>query len=172
MSSCFNLSDSAWKFSSTLWRSTGMYKVRTSSKIHVVTAFIRALALAAQYQELGGADAGSVVDILLDEVRRVVVGRAGGAHQIDGVTGDALADRHHADQLLEVQDLLGVGHRVGIWDGGHRRQVHHLEFFFGREVIEDGVEQEAVELRFGKGVGAFQFDGVLGCQYEEGAGSV
>ena len=67
-----------------------------------------------QYQELGGADAGAVVDILLTKSGALSSRRARGAHQVDGVTRDAFADRHHADQLLEVQDLLGVGHRVGM----------------------------------------------------------
>ena len=43
----------------------------------------------------------------------------------------------------------------------------------GREVGAGGVlhqdlHQEAIELRFGKGISAFHFDGVLGCHHEEG----
>src|ERR1035438_1108755 len=75
----------------------------------VIAAFHEGFGLGGQYQELGGADAGAIVHILLDEVGGVFVATAGDAHQLDGVAGDTLADRHHADELLEIDDLLGGG---------------------------------------------------------------
>jgi hypothetical protein len=47
-------------------------------------------------------------------------------------------------------------------------EVDDLHFVRGAQVIENGIEQEAVELRFGQRVGAFEFDGVLRGQHEEG----
>ena len=79
----------------------------------------------------------------------------------------AFADRHHAHQLLEIQDLLRAGHGAGGGHVGRGGQVHHLHLLVGGEVVQDNVEQEAVELGFGQRVGALQLDGVLGGQHEK-----
>ena len=49
-------------------------------------------------------------------------------------------------------------------------KVHDLQFVAGAEVVEDGVEEEAVKLRLGQRVGAFELDRVLRGQHEKGRG--
>ena len=58
-----------------------------------------------------------------------------------------------------------TGSTCGDARGG--RQIHDLHFVRGAQIIEHRVEQEAVELRFGQRIGAFEFDGVLRGQHEE-----
>ena len=48
--------------------------------------------------------------------------------------------------------------------------LHDVDFFVEGGVVDPRVEHEAVELGFGKGVGAFLFDGVLGREDEERSG--
>ena len=79
---------------------------------HVIAAARQRAGLGGQHEELRGADAGAVVDVLLDEVRAPAAVVARGAHQIDDVARDRFGDRHHAHQLLEIENLLGVGDRV------------------------------------------------------------
>ena len=57
---------------------------------------------------------------------------------------------------------------VSAWRGARGGgEVHHFHFVVGRQIIEHGVEQEAIELRFGQRIGAFQLDGVLRRQNKE-----
>ena len=97
---------------------------------------------------------------------------ARGANQIDHVARKGFADRHHADQFLEIENFLGVGDRLHLRDARRGRQVHDLHFVRGAQIIEDGIEQEAVELRFGQRVRAFEFDGVLRGQHEKRRGQL
>src|SRR2546430_16920848 len=51
--------------------------------------------------------------------------------------------------------------------GSGRRQSDNLHLIVSREVVQNGVKQKSVELRFGKRISPFQFDRVLGGQNEE-----
>ena len=77
----------------------------------VVAAVHQGAGFAAENEELRGADAGAEVDVFLDEVERTAAAgrRAGIAHQINGVTGHRFGDGRHADELLEVENVSGVG---------------------------------------------------------------
>src|SRR5579863_8249294 len=133
----------------------------------VVTALLQGASLSGQDQELRRAHTGAVVHILFDEIGGGFVTAARGPHQVNGVPRDRFADGHHADKLLEFQNLSGVGHRVGLRHVRGGGQIDHLHLFLRRQIIEHRVEQEPVELRFGQRVGAFQLDGVLCGQHEE-----
>ena len=76
--------------------------------------------------------------------------------------------RHLAHQPLELQDLLGVGAGLQLRPA-HARGVaiDDLHFVFGAQVVEQHVEQEAIELRFGQRIGAFELDRILRGQHEE-----
>ncbi len=65
------------------------------------------------------------------------------------------------------QNLRGIGDRVGLRDVGGGGEIHHFHFVVGGKIVEHRVEQEAIELRFGQRIGAFQLDGVLRRQHEE-----
>ena len=81
---------------------------------HVIAAVHQRARLGGQHQVLNAADAGAEVDVLLDEVRRGRVGRARHANEVDRIAGDRIGDRHHADELLEAEDLLGRRDRLGL----------------------------------------------------------
>ncbi len=69
----------------------------------VVAAAGECACLCRQHDKLRGANAAAVVDILLYEVRRVLVLVSRRAHQVDDVPRDRFTDRHHANKLLEVE---------------------------------------------------------------------
>ncbi len=46
-------------------------------------------------------------------------------------------------------------------------EIQHLDFVVGREVIQQYVKDEAVELGFGQRIGAFELDRILRRQHEE-----
>src|SRR5579864_1091191 len=137
---------------------------------NVVAALHQSAGLSAEHQELRSADAATVVHVLVDEVRRGFVTAARGTDQVDGVTRHRFADRHHAHQLLELEDLGGVGHGVGLRHVRGGGQIDHLHFFLGRQVVEHRVEEKPVELRFGQRICAFELDGILRGQHEERRG--
>src|SRR5580700_6606015 len=136
----------------------------------VITAARQGAGLGSQYDELRGANAGAVVDVLLDEVGRQAAVMARGANQIDDVASQGFGDGDHAHKLLEIENLLGIGYGVDMGDARGRGKVHNFYFVFGAQVIENGIEEKAVELRFGQRVGAFELDGVLRGQDEKGRG--
>src|SRR5260370_24327517 len=111
----------------------------------VVAAAGEGAGLRRQHDELRGADAATVVDVLLDEVRCSLVLVSRGADQADHVACERFGDRYHADELLEVEQLLGRGDGMDLCDTGGGRQIDDLEFVAGTEVVEDGVEEKAVE---------------------------
>ena len=83
---------------------------------------------------------------------------------------NGFGDGHHADQFLEAENLRRVGDGRGLRDRGFGGEVDDLQLFIGGEVIEHGVEEEAIELGFGQRVSAFEFDGVLRGEHEERLG--
>ncbi len=44
---------------------------------------------------------------------------------------------------------------------------HDRQFVFGRQVVDQDIEHEPVELRFRQWIGAFHFDWVLSRQHKE-----
>ena len=73
---------------------------------------------------------------------------------------------------LEIQNLLGVGDGLDLGDARGGGQVDHLHFVVGTQIIEHGIEEKAVELRFRQRIGTLEFDGVLRGQHEEGRGQL
>ena len=160
-------SDSAWKFSKNAVAQHGSGQRRDVLVGDVIAAAGKRARLGGEHDELRGANAAAVVHIFLDEVRRVLVLEARGAHEVHHVLGDRFGDRHHAHQLLKIENLLRVGDRLHLRDARGGGQVDHFHFVVRAQVIEHGVEQEAVELRFGQRIGAFELDRVLRGQHEE-----
>src|ERR1700691_4662664 len=136
----------------------------------VVAAAGEGTGLCRQHNKLRGTNAAAVVDILLYEIGSVLVLISCRAHQADNILRHRFANRHHADKLLEVEQLLGSGDRIYLGHMGRRGKVHYLEFVAGAEVVEDGVEEEAVELLLGQRVSAFELNRILRCQHEKRRG--
>ena len=83
-----------------------------------------------QHYELGGTNARPVIDVFFDEIRRHTAVVSCGADQPYYVPGERLGDGHHADELLEVEDLLGAGDSLHLGDAGGGGEVDYLHFFF------------------------------------------
>src|SRR6516165_2171966 len=82
-----------------------------------------------QHYELGGTNAGSVIDVFFDEIRRHTAVVSCGADQPDYVPGKGHGNGHHADEFLEVEDLLGAGDSLHLGDVGGGGQVDHFHLF-------------------------------------------
>ena len=67
-----------------------------------------------------------------DEIRSGRVGRARHANEIDCIARDRIRDRHHADELLEAEDLFGCRYGLGLRNGRRRGQSDDLHFVFRR----------------------------------------
>ena len=134
---------------------------------HVVAAPEDGAHLAAEQQVLRGAQPGSPPDPVLDKVERFGIAGPGTPHQIDGKLGHVVRHVDLLDQPLEGQDVLAREHRIEVRLVVRGRLHRHGQLIFSREIVDDDVEHEAVELGLGQGVGAFEFDGVLGSHDEE-----
>ena len=118
----------------------------------------------------GGAGGGAVFDVVLDG-ESGVLGLAGGEDEVDDVGFDFVVDVDFVDGLAGVENLLGG--EDGLNGGGGFGVCHAVEdeaFFVAGGVVDADFEHEAVDLGFGKGIGAFLFDGVFGGHDEEGFG--
>src|SRR5262249_48118414 len=107
----------------------------------------------------GGGEAGQVV----------AGGVAGGHDEADDVVGDEVMDGDLGGGVLQGGEVGGVQDGPG---GGRPRgdAPPGLEVFGGGGRGGVGLQEETVTLRFGQGVDAFGFDGVLGGQDDERAG--
>ena len=123
--------------------------------------------LAGGHERLGAARRAAVADVVADELRRARLVGMGRRQHAHGVGGDVRRDRDRAGEPLHLDDLGGRADlRRG--DGlGAGRPVHDRDqVLLGRERDHD-LEQEAVELRLGQGIGALHLERVLGGQHEE-----
>jgi hypothetical protein len=117
---------------------------------------------------LDGAWAGAPADERLDPVGRCGVGGAGAADEIHSELVQMVWDGDASDEVLigedlgSVEDVLEFGLRAS---GG---AASDADFFIPRGIIHADHEHEPIELGFWQWVGAFLFDGVLGCEDEEG----
>ena len=67
-----------------------------------------------------------------------------------------------------MKNLLRAGARLHFGQlHPHRVALDHLQLVFGAQIIQQHVEEEAVELRLGQGIRAFQLDRILCRQHEE-----
>ena len=127
----------------------------------VVAATRQRARLAAEHQELRGADAGTERDPFRDVRRAGRRLRPAGPNQRQGVAHDRIGHRHAAHQALERHEVC-----AGHWplerrlENRRRRLDDHELFFFGRMVHHD-VEHEAVQLRFRQRIRALELDRVL-----------
>ena len=93
----------------------------------------------------------SVVHVFLDELRRVPARAPRGADQRHHVAGQRLRDRHHAHELLEVEDLLRARDGLDLGDMRSGGQIDNLQLIVGAQVIQNRVEQKPVELGLRRG---------------------
>ena len=123
--------------------------------------------LGADDQVLRGARPGAPREVRVDVSGGALAARARLAHEAHGVLEHVVGDGHAADELLEVGDFLAGDDRLDICHGVRGGRLDDAQLLGVGWVIDPGVEHEAVELGFGKGVGAFLFNGVLRGEHEK-----
>ncbi len=80
----------------------------------VIPATQQSAGFGGQHNELRGAHASAEIHVALHEIRSASVVGTRGTDQFHRIARDRVGDRHHADQLLERQNLRGIGDRVGL----------------------------------------------------------
>ena len=115
----------------------------------------------AEDEVLDGARTSSPADGVLDPLRGFGLARAGLADDRDGVVVKVVGNGDAADELLKGDDFLAVDELGKRLLRGSRSFAGDAFFLLGRWIIDLDEKHEAVELRFGKRVGAFLFDRVL-----------
>lgn len=125
---------------------------------------------AAENEILDSTRTGTPTDVFLDPLGSIGSIGAGAADDFDGVVVDMIGDRDAADEALVLNDFLTGEERIEtglVHSGGFAGDAL---FFFGTWVVDLDEEHEAVKLGFGKGIGAFLLDWVLGGEDEKGRG--
>ena len=91
----------------------------------------------------------------------------GGQHAADGVVLHVRGDHHALDQLLVGQDARAIDHGLdsALWPVVVRSRICLKLFAAG--ILHHELEEEAVELGFGKRIGAFLLERVLRGHHEE-----
>ena len=97
-------------------------------------------------------------------------GGGGGLHQADGVVEHRLGHGHVTGELTEGGEVVAGGDGVGLGQLVARGPGDDLLQFFGGGEGHQHLEEEAVELGFGQGIGPLHLQGVLGGEDEEGDG--
>ena len=114
----------------------------------------------------GGTGPNEGVQRFVDEA-----GAAGDVDQIDDVFFHGVIDVDAVQELAALLDLLRLDHGLGAVVGtGARHPGQDLEFFTFAGVVDGDLEQEAIELCFGKLIGSFLIDRVLRGEDQKGFG--
>ena len=90
------------------------------------------------------------------------------AHEVEDGLDHALADRQAADEALGVHERLGIHDRLRLVLFGAGGLDQDAPLGLAVRIADVDLEQEAVELGLGQGIGALLLDGVLGRQHVEG----
>src|SRR5690606_19134809 len=88
-------------------------------------------------------------------------------HDANGVILDVRRDHDVADETAPGEDLLPVHDALGRCLGASHRAIEHVREVLPRGEADEDLEEEAVELRLRKRVGAVHLEGVLGRHDEE-----
>ena len=118
-----------------------------------------------EHQRLARARAGAPGDGVLE--LRLALARPGRADEVEDRLDHRLADRHAADELLDRLDALGVEHALGMGLGGAGGLEQHAPLGLAVGIDDVDLEEEAVELRLGEGIGALLLERVLGGEHME-----
>ena len=133
----------------------------------VIAAVNERARLARENERLRRAQAGAPLDPLVHERVAALAARTRRVDQPHRVARDLLGDDHLPHQLLNLQDLGAGQHplrRLGRHAGRLRDDAH---LFVLGQVLHHDVEHEAIELRLGQRIGAFELDRVLRREDEE-----
>ena len=126
--------------------------------------------LCSENQCLGRAGAGSPIYPLLDKFRGALVARSGSGGEPYGVADDFLGYRNLADQLLKGHNVLAGKYRDDSLGEPGRSLLYYGGLIVFRQVIDQDVEEESIQLRFGQRVGSLHFQWILCGQYKKRLG--
>ena len=89
------------------------------------------------------------------------------AHEIEHEIHHVIGHGHFADDLLQLEDLRSVDHRLdlGVERAGGARD--DLPLLLAIRVIDFHEKDEAIALRLGQRIGAFLLDRILRREHEE-----
>ena len=90
-----------------------------------------------------------------------------GQHERDAVAPQVVGDRDSPGQPRKLDDPLAVEDRLGVGLDRFGRAVEDRLHLRGGRELDQQLEEEPVELRFGERVGSFHLERVLGRQHEE-----
>ena len=99
----------------------------------------------------------------------ITVGITCGKYDVGDVLLYLFIDINLAYHLTRTHYLFGGCHRHYLWKTAHKVFTHNLLLLFQCGIVYDDLEHETVYLGFGKLVGAFLFNGVLGSHNQEGS---
>src|SRR5439155_6451598 len=91
----------------------------------------------AENQELRCAQAGAVIQVLLDEIGRIRAAGPARSGELDRITHDFVRDRHLADETLEFDDLRSADRLFEFNLAQRRGLADDLNLVFLIEVIKD-----------------------------------
>ncbi len=128
--------------------------------------------LGGQQQILARPRAGAPVHPAVDEIQRPLAVGPRGAHQVQGVKRDVLADGHLAHELLQFEHARGSEHFAHGRGRLARGVKYNLPLVLRARVGQVNAKHEPVQLRFRQRVGPLLLDGVLRRQHHERAGQI
>ena len=150
----------------------GMRQRADVLEAHVIAAARQRARLRAEHQILRRAHAGAERHELLHRLGRLLRLRPARPHDAQRVAHHRLGHRHAPHQPLERDQVVAVHRPLEMRIDDRRRRPHDVELLVFRRVLDDDVEHEAVELRFGQRIRALELDRVLRGEHEERLGQV
>ncbi len=135
---------------------------------HVIAPVHQRARLAAEDQRLRGAEPGAPLHPFLDELERAAAVRAATRPPAGPRSARPPRRRAPAAPAAGTRGCRGRSStRSGVRLHRARRLRHDPHFVVFAQVGHDDVEHEAIELRLGQRIGAFELDRVLRRQHEE-----
>ena len=131
------------------------------------TTVEQCLSLAAEHEVLTGSQTGTPGDQFVDKVGRSFLTGARRRCQPNGVADHFIGDWDSLYDLMKLPHRLFREQRFDRRKGSGCRLLHHCDFFVFRQIINQHIEHEAIELRFRQRICAFHFDWVLSRQNKE-----
>src|SRR5262249_2800654 len=123
-------------------------------KAHIVTTMKQRMALGSEHETLRAARTDPEPDILFDFGWRIGAVALGAPDETRHHAPDTSSDWHRADKFLSAQDIVGREHAFRQDGGRASRQVEDgVKLVLARE-SHHAVEQETIDLRLGKLIGA------------------
>ena len=124
--------------------------------------------LGRENQILGGPRSGTPLGPLLDKGNGFWFLGSRRPHQFHRVSDDVGRGRYFSHEILDLEDLLCVNHLFKDRLIRTRGGGDDLHLLIQRGIVDLDIKHESIELGLWQRIGSLLFDGVLGCEDEEG----